>query len=73
MSKQTEMNLDQPVHPGAAPEIGFGDLIRYAPILEELISGVEQAIAGGSQTIPAIKFEVAGRHIVLGPTPLSVS
>lgn len=60
--------------PGAAPDptIGFGDLIRYAPIIEEIIVTVEAAIAGGATTIPVMKIRVGGKRLTLGPTPIKV-
>jgi len=73
MSKQPEINLDAAMSPATAPGLSFGDLIKWAPVLEEVIAAVEQAIAGGALTVPAIRFQVAGKHMVLGPTPIQVS
>ncbi len=60
--------------PGTGPEpaLGLGDLIRWAPVIEEVIATVEAAIAGGSTTIPVMKIRVGGKRLTLGPTPLKV-
>ncbi len=68
-----EIDLDAPVHPGGAPALGLGDILRWAPIVSQLVDGVKQAIAGGSFTIPLIKINVFGRHVSLGPIPISVT
>ncbi len=67
------LDLDAARDPGSVPGIGLGDILRWAPIVTQLIDGVKQAIAGGSFTIPLIKLNVFGRHISLGPIPISVN
>ncbi len=67
------IDLDAPVSPGAVPGLGLGDILRWAPIVSQLVDGVKQAIAGGSFTIPLIKINVFGRHVSLGPIPISVT
>jgi hypothetical protein len=60
---QDEMDLDAPVSPGSVPGLGLGDLLKWAPVIETLISDVEQAIHGGNFSPPPLKFKVAGKHI----------
>lgn len=58
--------------PGAAPGLSFGDLRRWAPVIDQVITALKTAIAGGQTQIPAIKIRVAGKRLTLGPTPISV-
>jgi hypothetical protein len=66
------IDLDAAHDPGSVPGLGLGDLLRWAPIVTQIIAGVKQAIAGGSFTIPLIKVNVFGHHVSLGPIPISV-
>ncbi len=58
--------------PGAAPGLGLGDLWRWAPLIEKIITTVKAAITGGTTQIPALKIRVAGKRITLGPTPIQI-
>ncbi len=60
------LNLDAPVHPGALPGLGLGDLLVWAPVIEELIAAVTRAIAaGGTVSSPPIPIKIHGRHVSL--------
>jgi hypothetical protein len=61
-----------PGFPGEAPGLSFGDLLRWAPVVQQVVTTAEAAIAGGSTQIPAIKIRVAGKRITLGPVPISI-
>jgi hypothetical protein len=58
--------------PKVNPELGLGDVLGMLPIIEEVISLVEGAIAGHQAKIPTIKVRVKGHHVELGPTPVKV-
>jgi hypothetical protein len=60
-----EIDLDAPLHPGAVPGLGLGDILKYAPIIEEIVQDVEQVITGGTANPPPIKFKVANKHVTL--------
>ncbi len=57
--------------PDALPGLGIGDILRWEPVLAEVVSAVEAAIAGGATTVPVIKIRIAGKRVVLGPIPVS--
>jgi hypothetical protein len=60
------IDLDAPFHPGTVPDLGLGDLLRYAPILEEVIAAILQAShQTGTFTPPPIKFRLAGKHFTI--------
>ena len=60
------LNLDAPISPGALPGLGLGDLLVWAPVIEELIAAVTRAIAaGGTVSAPPIPISIHGRHVTL--------
>lgn len=67
-----EIDLDQQF-PEEEPSISIGDLIRWAPVLEEIITAVEAVLAGQAMDIPVIRIKLHGKHLALGPTPVLVT
>ncbi len=68
----TEHDLDQPIHPSALPKISLGDVFKWLPILEQIITAVTTALASGAVTIPAIKIRINGKRLTLGPIPIGI-
>lgn len=66
-----EIDLDARF-PELEPGISIADLLRWAPVLEEIIAAVEAVSAGQGTQIPAIKIKLHGKHYVLGPCPVAV-
>jgi len=58
--------------PSLAPGISFGDLIRYGPIIAQVIQTIEAAVLSGSTQIPLIKVRIRGKRVEIGPTPIKV-
>ena len=65
------LDLDAPLSPGAVPGLGIGDVLRWLPVVEELIAGVKSALASGSFTLPALHISVFGAKFTLGPVPIT--
>ena len=61
-----ELNLDESPHPGTLPELGLGDLLIWAPVIEELIVDVRRAIqTGGTVSGGPLRLKIHGRHVTL--------
>lgn len=58
--------------PDADPSLGISDILRWEPVLAEIVTAIETAVSGGSTTVPAIKVRIAGKRITYGPAPLLV-
>jgi len=60
--------------PGAtpSPSISIGEVIRYLPIIEQVIQAIKSAIASGQFTLPVLKIRVGGKRLELGPCPIVV-
>lgn len=63
-------HLIQAKAPGTAPGLGISDILRWEPVLAEIVTAIEAAVAGGQTTVPAIKLRIAGKKITYGPSPL---
>lgn len=70
---KVDHDLDAAVRVGALPKISLGDLFKWLPVLEQIITAVTQALSTGAVTIPAITIRLHGKHLTLGPIPIALT
>lgn len=52
-------------NPSVNPRVSFGDVIKYLPLIEEIITDVTTIVAGGQATLPPIKASVHGHPLTI--------
>jgi hypothetical protein len=65
---ETVYDLDAPAKPGAVPESTIGDILKWAPIIQEFIVAIKAAIAGGALKVPDIHLRLFGKRVTLMTT-----
>lgn len=53
-------------HPQAQnPELGLGDALKF-------FQAVAEAVLAGASEVPAVTIKVAGKTVVIGPSPIAI-
>ena len=47
-------------------------MFKYLTYLEALIQAVGQATSTGQTTVPVVKLNAGGKHLEIGPTPITI-